>query len=82
MSDLAAPFNPIIFASDASEFGLGVSYRHLDIPTISKLWKDSERWRFQFEDAICARDHALPPVADSSRNLHSAFFLYLSLIHI
>ncbi|CAE7422123.1 unnamed protein product [Symbiodinium natans] len=48
-----------ITASDSSPWGLGVCLRTLEKQEVQSLGGCSERWRFRFEDALRARDHAL-----------------------
>ena len=58
-------WGPNITASDSSPWGVGVCERTLDEATIRSVGSVSERWRFKFEDAVCARKHAL-----ASADLH------------
>ena len=48
-----------VTASDSSPWGVGVCHRFLDEHTVRSVGSVSERWRFKFEDATRARDHAL-----------------------
>ena len=48
-----------IAAVDASNFGIGVCERELDVDRVGDIGRVSERWRFKVEDAIHARKHAL-----------------------
>lgn len=48
-----------VTASDSSPWGVGVCSRKLDVKEVRNLGSFSERWRFKFEDAMRARQHAL-----------------------
>ena len=48
-----------VTASDSSLWGVGVCHRFLDEQSVRSVGSVSARWRFKFEDATRARDHAL-----------------------
>ena len=48
-----------VTASDSSPWGVGVCSRKIDAKEVRNLGSFSERWRFKFEDAMRARQHAL-----------------------
>eukprot|EP00973_Karenia_brevis_P057793 8041103-Karenia_brevis.AAC.1 len=57
--DLGAGWHPLVCATDASDEGLGVCSKFMPNANVRQYSLQSERWRFQFEDAVRARDHAL-----------------------
>ena len=57
--NLESQWHPVITCTDASEVGLGCCYTRCDQAKAREFGKVSERWRFQFEDAVQARNHAL-----------------------
>ena len=58
-SDMSQTWCPLVHASDASSFGLGVCTRSASLSTVSRFGRFSERWRFLLEDKIQARRSAL-----------------------
>ena len=61
---LDAPWDHTLTATDASLTGYGVTERKLDSTTIGKWGRVSERWRYDCEDAVSARAHALNRVLE------------------
>jgi hypothetical protein len=58
-SDMSRAWCPLVHASDASSFGLGVCTRSASLSTVSRFGRFSERWLFLLEDKIQARRAAL-----------------------
>ncbi len=54
-----APWNGTLTATDSSPWGFGVCERSLDPAVCARVGRVCEKWRFEFEDAIHARKHAL-----------------------
>ena len=53
------PFDPVVYCSDACEYGHGTCRSEWDVETVKNVCSIRERWRFLDPDAIHARDHAL-----------------------
>ena len=62
-TDIGADWHDIIYASDASPYGSGICYKRSSSSTAGVHGRHSERWRFQFDEAIAARSHALAAAA-------------------
>jgi hypothetical protein len=60
-TNLSAAWLTTVAAVDASESGIGICRRTIDPLEIGKLGRASERWRFQVESAIKARESAMKP---------------------
>ena len=63
-----------ITASDSCPWGLGLCRRTISRTEAQSLGSCSERWRFKFEDAMRAREHALdmkPPSSNSAGDDHT-----------
>jgi hypothetical protein len=58
-ADLAAPWHDIVTASDSCPAGVGVCYAQWDPEIVAAHRRCSERWRFDDENSIRARTHAL-----------------------
>ena len=58
-TDICADWHDTIYASDASPYGSGICYKHSSSFTTCAHGRHSERWRFQFDEAVAARSHAL-----------------------
>ena len=56
---LDLPWNSLVTCSDSSPYGFGVVEKHIDVESVKSLGRQSERWRFKYEDATKARQHAL-----------------------
>ena len=61
VSRLGSSWDPVLTTSDSSELGFGVNERTCDPNLIGSWGRLSERWRYDFEDAVSARAHALDP---------------------
>ena len=60
-------WHPIVHASDASPFGIGVCSTHLGSSCAGIVGRVSERWRFKMDSHISARRYALgiePSITD------------------
>ena len=55
-----------VCASDSSPFGYGICQRHINPDIARAVGRQSERWRFRFEDAVDARKHAADSVGITS----------------
>ena len=63
--DLSASWDSTITATDASNAGFGVCERHIDTRQVGNIGRVSERWRFNTEDAIHARKHAMQQASET-----------------
>ena len=57
--DCAAPWDTTVYATDSSSFGYALLRRTLPAKIVGDVGRHSERWIFNFEDAVEARLHAL-----------------------
>ena len=71
--DVRRPWSPRVYVSDSQGAGrdnfggYAVMYRDLDSATVGAIGRISEKWRYDVEDAIQARSHALELAALSDR---------------
>ena len=48
-----------VMCTDTCDSGFGVLKRTVELETVAKWGRQSERFRYLFEDSVCARRHAL-----------------------
>ena len=58
-TNTSLPWDPITTVSDASDEGFAVLERNVGSDICGKRGRNSERWRYDYEDSAAARRHAL-----------------------
>ena len=61
LADLRRPWYDTLFFGDASMAGHGICERRCPERKFAEIGRQSERWRWDVEEAIRAREHALKP---------------------
>ena len=58
-AEIGLPWDSTAYCSDSSDTGYAVLSRDVGVSTCSTWGRLNERWRFDYEDAVKARSHAL-----------------------
>ena len=59
VTNTSLAWDSVASVSDSSDYGYDILERELGTGTCGSYGRESERWRYQHEDAIAARSHAL-----------------------